>query len=203
MFSTAHKTVTRAALALATTMLASTAAATHGAAQEAVRQGFNFSVGVGSASVGATCASCQTDFFENRVGGFSGVLRIGGSLTSRLVLAAEGTGWVNNADGIDRRIAGLSAVLLGYPSDTSGFFVKAGLGGLRAIAENQLVTVQSDSWLSQLGIGMDFKVKDGLSVTAYANYLRTFGTGTWVNGVLSPEPVDPNAIQLGMAVTVH
>lgn len=109
-----------------------------------LRDGLHVSIGVGSASVSASCVSCETDFFNDRTAGFSGIAQIGGTVTSRLVLAAEFAGWIHNDAVLDRRIASLNVVVLGYPSDRHGLFLKSGLGGLRAVAENELGYVATE-----------------------------------------------------------
>ncbi|MBX3175091.1 MAG: hypothetical protein KF709_11805 [Gemmatimonadaceae bacterium] len=167
-----------------------------------LRDGFFFSVGSGAASVSASCDGCTNDFFENRITGFSGNLQLGGSVSDRLVIAGEFSGWLGNEPPIYRRTAALSLVLIGYPSATSRFFFKSGVGAIRAIAEDDAVIVQTDAFLFQSGIGYDFPVREN-SLTAYANYHWTFGGTTWVNSFNSPIVVLPNAIQFGLAFTVY
>jgi len=167
------------------------------------RSGFHLSIGVGSASVSATCSGCDIDFFQDRTNGFSGRLQIGGALTPRLVLAGEFLGWIKNDAQLNRRIAALSGVLLAYPGASSGFFVKGGLGVLRAVAENDILVVQSDAMMGSTGIGYDVPIGGSAQLTPYVTYIRTFATETWANGVVSPVPISPNAIQLGVAITVH
>ncbi|GAB5536947.1 MAG: hypothetical protein Rubg2KO_31960 [Rubricoccaceae bacterium] len=157
---------------------------------------------MGSASVSASCFSCEADFFNDRTSGFSGIAQIGGTVTSRLVLAAEFGGWIHNDAALDRRIASLNVVLLGYPSDDLGFFLKSGIGGLRAVAENEAGYVATESFTSQIGIGYDVPV-GSVDLTPYVTYIRTFYGETVVNGFLSPEVVYPNAIQVGVALTLH
>ena len=167
-----------------------------------LRNGFHFSIGLGSASVSASCAECNTGFFDNRLNGLSGNIQLGGAATSRLVIAAEFSGWVKNDEPIYRRIAALDLVVLGYPSETAGFFIKGGVGGLRAIAENDFTRVQTDAWTAQTGLGYDVAV-GGVMLTPYVNYVRTFNAATYFNGVVSPVVVLPNAIQFGTALTIH
>jgi hypothetical protein len=167
------------------------------------RGGFHFSIGLGGASVSATCTGCEVDFFDNRLNGLSGNIQLGGMATSKLAIAAEFSGWLKNDVPVYRRMAALSLVVLGYPSETSGFFVKGGVGGLRAIAENDFVTAQTDAWTAQTGLGYDFRIGGRTMLTAYANYVRTFSGATWLNGVSSPVALLPNAIQFGTAFTIH
>jgi len=166
------------------------------------RGGFHFSIGLGSASVAASCAECDVDFFENRLNGLSGIIQLGGAVTSRLVIAAEFMGWMKNDAPIYRRIAALDLVILGYPSETSGFFIKGGAGAMRAIAENDFIVAQTDAWTAQTGLGYDIRL-GGIMLTAYANYVRTFSGVTYFNGVTSPIAVVPNALQFGTALTLH
>ena len=167
-----------------------------------LRSGFHFSIGLGAGSVSASCEGCEVDFFENRLSGFSGTVQLGGAVSSRLVIAVEGSGWLRNEPPIYRRIAAASLVVLGYPGETAGFFVKGGFGGLRAIIENDFVRFQTDAWTAQTGIGYDIPI-GGAMLTPYATYERTFGGTTWFNGIVSPVTALPNAIHVGMALTVH
>jgi hypothetical protein len=167
------------------------------------RDGFHFSIGLGTASVSATCTGCDVDFFGDRISGLSGYVQLGGAATSKLVIAAEFTGWMKNDVPIYRRIALLNLVLLGYPSETSGFFVKGGVGGLRAIAENDFVLVQSDAITATTGVGYDVPLGGKTKLTAYVNYIRTYNAETWINGFTTSVPVAPNAIQFGTALTLH
>ena len=167
------------------------------------RSGFHFAIGVGSAAFGATCQGCDTDFFQDRLNGFSGVLQVGAVATPRLVIAGELLGWIKNDAPVYRRVAGLSVVLMGYPSESSGFFVKGGFGGIRAIAEDDVLIVQTDAFMGITGIGFDLRVGERTMVTPYVNYVRSFGGETWLNGIVSPVVATPNAIQVGTSLTVH
>lgn len=170
---------------------------------QATRGGLRFSLGVGSGSVGVTCPGCQTDFFEDRLSGLSGFVQLGGFLTPQLALTAEFMAWMKNDDVADRRVATWGAAFLGYPSPTGGFFVKGGLGGIRAIAEDSQFLLQTDAWMATTGIGYDIPVGDKVGMTAYANYVRSFGAGTWLNGFSSDFVATPNLLQFGAALTVH
>jgi hypothetical protein len=172
------------------------------AASAPLRSGFHFSIGLGSASVSASCAQCATDFFDNRLNGLSGNIQLGGAATSRLVIAAEFSGWMKNDEPIYRRIAALNLVVLGYPSENVGFFIKGGAGALRAIAEDDFIRLQTDAWTAQTGLGYDIAL-GGIMLTPYVNYVRTFNAATYFNGVESPVVVLPNAIQFGTALTIH
>lgn len=191
-------------VAVSSTLLAGPAAAqATGGGIPPARHGFHFSVGLGTASVSATCTGCDVNFFQDRINGFSGRLQLGAAVTPQLVVAGEFLGWIKNDQALHRRIAALSVVLLGYPSPTAGFFLKAGFGMLRAIAENDLVVVRSDALMSSVGVGYDIPVGGRVKLTPYGTYIRTFATQTWADNVQSPVPISPNAFQFGVALTVH
>jgi hypothetical protein len=165
------------------------------------QRGFHFSLALGSASVGASCTSCDAEIFSDRINGFSGAIQLGGAITRKLIVAGEFMGWIRNDVPIYRRIAALNLVFIGYPSESSGFFVKGGAGGLRAIVEDDFIVAQTDAFTSQLGIGYDIPMSGRFKLTPSAAYVSTFGGATTFNGVSSPEVVSPNLIQIGIGLT--
>ena len=50
----------------------------------------HFSLGVGGASVSASCPGCDVNFIEDRISGIHGVLQIGGAVTEKLIVAVQG-----------------------------------------------------------------------------------------------------------------
>lgn len=189
-------------IGLVVTFAPPTVASAQETGSDRVRQGVHFSVGVGAGSLDATCGTCSVNLFESRLTGLSGNVRLGGAVTDRLVIAAEFLGWLNNEAPVYRRVAALNLVFLGYPSSTSGFFVKGGVGGMRAIVEDDFILAQTDTFNSQIGVGYDIPL-GALSLTPFANYILTFAGETTVNGIVSAEPVQPNEIQFGIALTVN
>jgi hypothetical protein len=168
------------------------------------QNGFHFAVALGSASVGATCTTCTFEVFPERINGFSGTIQLGGAITRRLIVAGEFMGWVRNDVPIYRRIAALNLVFIGYPSEGSGFFVKGGGGGLRAIVEDDFLIAQTDAFTSQIGVGFDISMGGRLNITPQVTYVTTFSGTTTLNGIsTSPAVVAPNLIQFGIGLTVH
>jgi hypothetical protein len=176
---------------------------TESAQSPTARNGFHFSVGLGSASMGASCDQCDPNPFVDRLNGLSGFVQLGGAVNPQLVITGEFLGWVSNDDPIFRRVAGLSLGVLGYPSPNSGFFVKGAFGGVRAIVEDDFISVQTDAWMATTGVGFDIPVSSALMITPYLNYVRSFGGETTANGFVSPVPLLPNAFQFGAALTVR
>lgn len=167
------------------------------------RSGFHFSVGLGAASMGASCDQCTNNPFTDRLNGFSGVLQLGGAVTPQLIITGEFLGWVSNDDPVFRRVAGLSLGVLGYPDPNSGFFVKGSAGAIRAIVEDDSFRVQTDAWMATTGVGFDIPVSPTVMITPYLNYVRSFGGETTANGLVAPAAVLPNAFQFGAALTLH
>lgn len=168
-----------------------------------VREGFHFSIGVGAAAVSASCPGCDVRFIEERTSGLAGQLQMGGAITSRLTIAAQFAGWLRNDEVFNRRMASLSVVLLGYPSESSGFFIKGGVGGLAAVAETDAVYAEVQAFSSETGVGYDISIGETASATPYVSYIRTFGGTTWVDGFEVPVEVLPDAFRVGVALTVH
>lgn len=173
------------------------------AGTESGRDGLHFSVGLGAGSMGASCDQCETNFFSDRINGLSGFVQLGGALTPGLILTGEFTGWLKNDEFVRRRVAGLSLGVLGYPDPTSGFFLKGSVGAVRAVLEDDAFVFQTDAWMAVTGVGIDIAVSEGVSITPYLNYIRSFGGETTADGFVSPVPVHPNAFQLGAALTVN
>ena len=177
------------------------ACATNVSAQSSPRSGLGFSFGMGAGNTGVTCEDCGVEFDE-RLNGISGYVRIGGYATSRLFVGVEGTGWIRNSDGLERRIAAASVVFVGYPSGTAGFFVRGGGGGMRAVIENDLISVVGEGATWSVGIGFDIG-SGGAALTPYVTYLNSMEMAADVNGVSTGVNLNPNILQFGLAITTR
>ena len=184
-------------LAIASALIAVPAAAQ----SDGPRRGFFLSVGMGGGSVGVTCPQCG-DVPGDRLNGVSGYLRFGGAVSPRLQVGVEGSGWIKNSDGLERRIAGASLVFIGYPSATGGFWVKSGVGGLRAVVENDIAAVVGEGLMFQAGIGYDIPLGTGAALTPYANYIYSTGVAAAINSVSTGFDLNPNILQVGLAITI-
>jgi len=60
--------------------------------------------------------------------GFGGYGRIGGTLSQRVLLGGETSGWIGSRDGVDYSRGNVSAIILFYPSPAGGFLLKGGVG---------------------------------------------------------------------------
>ena len=191
MLSRASKLVS-AASAVLVLALATPAAAQH--AQ--VRNGFwiGFGLGYGSADLG--CDGCDSDSES----GLTGHLRLGGTLSDKLLLGAESNAWVKEVGGVDNTVGNLTAALYFYPAPAGGFFLKGGVGlGYYSASEGNLSVSKTGLGL-MAGLGYDARVGRNISITPmgtvrYGNLgeIEEFGL----------DGVDFTVIELGVGVTFH
>ncbi len=129
-------------------------------AQAPARDGFFIGFGVGAGSLGFE------DDSEREVGG-AGYFKIGGALSDKVLLGAEGAGWskeMREGGGSGTvTFSSLNAVFYGYLDPTGGFFIKSGLGVAVLGAE------------ANFGGWSYSESENGVSFTAGAGYDIGFG----------------------------
>jgi len=193
--------VLRALVAIA--LVGSTALA-QGSTKAPTREGFWIGFGLGAGSAGLSCDGCEVD----RSNGFSGSLRMGGTLTPNLLIGGETNGWVKSEDDVDEKVGFLTANAYYYPQASGGFFLKGGLGLATSSMEGDdgfggYAKLESIGFGVQLGAGYDIRVSRNLSLTPYANYLRAFSAEAKFNGSSLGENLNPNLFQAGVGLTWH
>jgi hypothetical protein len=157
------------------------------------RKGFWFGFGAGYGSLG--CDDC-----DGREGSGTGYLRLGGTVSSKVLIGFEANSWVKRENDATLSVSNGSAVIYFYPKATGGFHLKGGLG---------LATVRFDVDLGPgtfsvddtgpgglLGLGYDVRVGRNISLVPFANFL---GGSFSENG----EKSTFNYFQLGLGLTVH
>jgi hypothetical protein len=164
------------------------------------RSGFGFSLGLGQGSTGVTCDGCE-QFEVERLEGLTGYLRLGGYVNPKFFVGVEGTGWMKNSDGVERRIAAASVVFLGYPSQRAGFFVRSGFGVIRAVIEDPNVGLVGEGLTWQFGVGYDIYL-GGPALTPFVTYVNSSQVALDVDGIASGFNINPNILQLGLAITI-
>lgn len=165
------------------------------------RHGFWFSGGLGWGSVGVTCDACSDD----RVNGFSGNVRMGGTLGGgRFLLGGETNGWYHSESGVTQNMGFLSFVFVWYPARTGAFFLKFGLGGMYYRADDGFDELTATAPSGSFGLGYDIRVARNLSLTPYVNGLATSKIEARINGTSIPGlDVTTNLFQFGLALSVH
>lgn len=138
------------------------------------RQGFWIGFGFGYGSAGVDCDGCDTG---DREGSFTGFVKLGGTLNERVLLGVEGNAWIKEEDGGTLTLGSFSGTLTFYPSPSSGFFLKGGVGVSYLDTEFRegsfSVSLDKTGWGVLAGIGYDLRVGRNISLTPCVNY--TYG----------------------------
>ncbi len=129
------------------------------------RRGFWIGLGLGYGSLGVEDG-------DSREGGFSGTLKLGGTLSQNLLIGVQSNGWTKTFEEIDASLTFgvLAAVLQFYLGSNSGFYLSAGggLGTLSGEAYGQSETKTGFGWV--VGAGYDFRLARMFSLTPYVNF---------------------------------
>lgn len=180
-------------LRLATLVLLWGALQSASAQQTQERKGFWFGFGLGYGSVG--CDDC-----DGREGSGTGYLRLGGTVSRKVLIGFEANGWAKSENDVTVSIGNGSAVIYFYPSAQGGFHLKGGLG--LATVEFALdlgggtFSVDDTGVGGLLGLGYDVRIGRNISLVPFANFLgATFSN----NG----EKTSFNYFQLGLGLSVH
>ena len=117
-----------------------------------------------------------------RLGGAAGYLRLGGTVSDKLLLGVEFNGWTRSNNGIGNIRSNTTFTALLYPSPVGSFFLKGGLGisMVRVSADIGSISVSGTEagFGSTLGLGYDIAV-GSVSLTPNMDLLfQTFGGGT-------------------------
>jgi len=159
-------------------------------------------VGAGAGSARVTCATCV----EERLGGPSGYLRLGGTISPSVLLGGEGSIWVKTDEDQDQLLGSVNAIALLYPRLTSGFHVKGGLGVLRYQVnedQNPDATAKVSGLSLVLGVGYDLKVASQYSLSPFASLVvSSFGTLSQDDEDLA-SGVNTSLFQFGLGITSH
>src|SRR2546425_10982315 len=89
------------------------------------RQGFWIGFGFGYGSLKLSCNGCSNVPSE---GGISGFLKMGGTVSDKLLLGGETNGWSKKVNGTTVTAGNVSFTAYYYPAPANGFFLRGGLG---------------------------------------------------------------------------
>ena len=174
------------ALAFAAAPAGAQGVAESGGAHPHTREGFWIGFGLGAGSLG--CEDCG-----DRETAFSGNFKLGGTINPHFLLGAETNGWYKSESGVTLTYGNLSAVAYYYPSVTSGFYLKGGLGVANLKADVDAFGSDSETGSGAvLGLGYDARVGRNFSLTPYVNVMG----GSFNDGNL-------NVVQFGLGFTWH
>ena len=161
---------------LALPLLASLSAPAMAQGNPQTRQGFwiNFGFGAGSMS----CDDC-----DDRTTGVNFQLRLGGTLSQRLLIGGEVNGWTKTENDATLTATNIGPVLLFYPSAQGGFFLKGGLGLATVELELGALTIEEEGIGLTLGLGYDARVGRNFALTPYVDILTSNYDGGSLNQV--------------------
>lgn len=166
------------------------------------RAGFWIGFGLGG---GSTEVKCDSSCTNQRAEGFSGYLRLGGTVSSKVLLGGETNGWAHAESGIDETLGFASFVILWYPSATGAWYLKGGLGGMSYKADDGANELTATAPSISLGMGYEIRVSRNMSVVPFFNGLATSPVRIKYNGQALPtqEDVRVSLAQLGVGLTWH
>ena len=153
--------------------------ATPGAAQNPqTREGFWISFGFGVGSLG--CEDCGDD--EREVGtNFN--LRLGGTMSQRLLIGGELNGWTKTEGDATLTVSNIGPVLLFYPNPNGGLFLKGGIGMANTSLELGSLTIDESGVGITIGLGYDARVGRRFALTPYFDILGSSYDGGSFNQV--------------------
>jgi hypothetical protein len=143
-----------------------------------------------------------------REGGATVALKVGGTLSSRVLLGAELTAWSGLAVAIpsgrrDTTLANLLAAAYFYPVPSAGFFLKAGVG-VSSYARHERRGSTSRGVGLGVGIGYDVPIGRNISLTPAANFIRGFvDDASTTNASGTRTGLKHNVLDVTLGVTVH
>lgn len=159
---------------LAFLLLAASASAGVAQGHPQTREGFWISFGFGYSSLG--CENC-----DDRVSGTGGYLRMGGTLSQKLLIGGEANGWSKSQGNATLTVGNVGPVLYFYPSATGGFFLKGGLGLSTAELDFGGFSGEETGAGITIGMGYDARVGRGFALTPYFDILSSSFDGGSVN----------------------
>ena len=188
------RAVTRFGAAVALLALVGTTAVQ--AQHPQVRKGFWIGFGLGFGSLGLSCNGCSS---INRESGVSGFLKMGGTVSDKLLLGGESNGWTKKIAGQTITAGNVSFAAYYYPQPASGLFLRGGLGFASYQEEGSNGSV---GFGVTLGVGYDIRVGTNFSLTPVANF--SWGSvGDVQSGPATIPGVKENVFQLGLGFTWH
>jgi len=170
------------------------------------RQGAWFGAGVGYGAVKLSCGICRDE--GGRIGGPSGYLRVGATLSQSFLLGAEMSLWRGKADQVDpaeptvtRTSVDLFAVAYWYPSLAHGFYLKGGLGLVSWRGGGDQLTTKSIGGV--LGVGYEIPVNRQWSIAPFFNYVDSSNGTLRREGADLPYDGSTSMYQMGLGFTYH
>jgi hypothetical protein len=162
--------------ALALLLIATIGSSSAAQANPQTRQGFWISFGFGFGSL--SCDDC-----DDREVGTNGYLRMGGTLSQKLLIGGEINAWTKSDDGATLTVSNFGPALYFYPNPTGGLFLKGGLGLSTISLDLGQFEIEENGVGLTLGLGYDARVGRNFSLTPYFDILTSSYDGGSLNQV--------------------
>jgi outer membrane protein with beta-barrel domain len=166
------------------------------------RQGFWIGFGFGGGSAGISCTGCDS---LSRETGFTGHLKMGGTLSPKVLLGGESIGWTKKESGTTSQLGNLAAAVYLYPAPATGFFLKGGPSFSYHRSDDGTDELTGTGFGFMLGAGYDVRVGTKISLTPVASfYWGSIGEVTLNGGTSSSGfGLKQNVFDFQLGITFH
>jgi len=187
-----------AGLAVALFVVAGPAAAQRPQVRHGFWIGFGFGYGSASLSCGSGCAFNDAA----KGGGGTGFLKLGGTLSPKVLLGGDITVWVKDVSGTTESAGNVSFAAYFYPAPASGFFLKGGAGfGSFMLRDGGSAEANGVGLVA--GLGYDIRVGRNISITPVGNFYFGSDGDLKDSGTVLIPSVKHTVFDLGLGITFH
>ncbi|MDH4132503.1 MAG: outer membrane beta-barrel protein [Gemmatimonadota bacterium] len=134
-----------------------------------VHKGFWVGFGLGGGT------NLSTGFDGESMGGFGGYLKLGGTPSQKVLLGFESLAWGREDGNTDKTRGNAHFVAQFYPSATSGFFLKGGVGVAFAdqstSSGNTTVSTDKGGFGTGAGLGYELQIGRNIYLVGQADYM--------------------------------
>ncbi len=171
------------------------------------RHGFWIGAGLGYGATKLSCGICADS--GSRIGGISGYLRLGATITPSFLLGAEINAWGGSAEPEDpdepttnRFLGSVFAVAYWYPSRRLGLYFKGGAGYLSYRIGGDDIT--TSAFGGTIGTGFEVPVGGNFSIVPFVNYLDSANGDLKLAGTtIVASDASVSMWQIGLGATWH
>jgi len=165
------------------------------------RNGFWIGFGFGYGSAQVSCDGCGN---ASRQGGAAMFLKMGGTLSRKVLLGGELNAWGRAENGGGVALGNTSAAVYFYPAANSGFFIKGGVGYASYLSlDSEGTSADGSGWGGVAGLGYDIRVGRSVSLTPVANFRFGLIGGITENGTTIMTGESQNVFDIGLGITWH
>ena len=164
------------------------------------RHGFWIGFGGGYGSADVSCDGCGN---PDRLGSFSGFLKLGGKLSDQFLLGGEFNGWSKKSSGVTEYLGNASLAVYFYPWVKQGLFIKGGGGFSSYAATGPGPDITGTGWGVIAGLGYDWRVGKNISLTPVANAYFGRPGDLEANGTTVVRGWKQNVLDVGLGITFH